>query len=129
MTDLIGNIISKLLDEKLKPLLDMQQQLIDQNLKLSEQLNSETPIKPPKLMRSTNMPVYNNNENVTLVKNEEGIFYVTGNTYPIKDDIKKIGAMFNDNRQPKVWSFNPGVTIEQITEVLSSKCNLENKIK
>ena len=28
------NDISKLLDEKLKPLLDMQQQLIDQNIRL-----------------------------------------------------------------------------------------------
>ena len=128
MSDSTSDIISKLLDEKLKPLLDMQQQLIDQNLKLSEQLNRETSIKPPKLTRSTNMPVYNNKENVTLLKNEEGIFYVTGNTFPIKDEIKKIGAMFNDNRQQKVWSFNPGVTVEQITESLSSKCTLENKI-
>ena len=105
----------------------MQQQLIDQNLKLSEQLNRENSIKPPKLVRSTNIPTYNK-ENVILLKNEEGIFYVTGNTFPIKDEIKKIGALFNDNRQQKVWSFNPGVTIEQITESLSSKCNLENKV-
>ena len=119
------NDISKLLDEKLKPLLDMQQQLIDQNIRLSEQINNTAPAKPPKLVRSTN--IMNNKEDVTLMKNDQGIYYVTGNTYPIKDDIKNIGAMFNDNRQLKVWSFNPGVSVDEITQSLSSKCKLEDK--
>ena len=119
------NDISKLIDEKLKPLLDMQQQLIDQNIRLSEQINNTPPLKPPKLVRSTN--IMNNKEDVTLMKNDQGIYYVTGNTYPIKDDIKNIGAMFNDSRQLKVWSFNPGVSVDEITESLSSKCKLENK--
>ena len=119
------NDISKLLDEKLKPLLDMQQQLIDQNIRLSEQINNTSTSNPPKLVRSNN--IMNNKEDVTLMKNEQGIYYVTGNTYPIKDDIKTIGAMFNDSRQLKVWSFNPGVSVGEITESLSSKCKLENK--
>tara|TARA_Y100000389_G_scaffold38887_1_gene33281 strand:+ start:956 stop:1336 length:381 start_codon:yes stop_codon:yes gene_type:complete len=119
------NDISKLLDEKLKPLLDMQQQLIDQNIRLSEQINNTPPSNPPKLVRSTN--IMSNKEDVTLMKNDQGIYYVTGNTYPIKDDIKNIGAMFNDSRQLKVWSFNPGVSVDEITKSLSSKCKLENK--
>ena len=109
------NDISKLLDEKLKPLLDMQQQLIDQNIRLSQQINNTPPSKPPKLVRSTN--IMNNKEDVTLMKNDQGIYYVTGNTYPINDD----------SRQLKVWSFNPGVLVDEITESLSSKCKLEDK--
>ena len=123
----IEKIIEKMLDVKLKPLLDMQQQLINQNLKLSEDLlNNKPPTKQqqPKILKSKL-----DSDEVEIKKNENGVFYVTGNTFPIKDDIKMVGtgARWNDNRAPSVWSFNNDVTLDQIKDVLDKKCKLVDK--
>jgi hypothetical protein len=126
------NVISTMLDAKLKPLLDMQQQLINQNLKLSEQLlnrpaiasappsSSSTPPRPP--VRTTS---YSNesSDGVKIAKNPNGRYYVTGKTFDIKDTIKELGADWS--KSDKHWLFNDGVTESQIRTKLGTVCKVQ----
>ena len=124
----LENLLVKILDLKLRPLLDMQQQLINQNLKLSEDLLNLKP-KPSVKQHAKILKTKLDSDDVEIKKNKNGILYVTGNTFPIKDNIKQVGsgAKWNDNREQNVWSFNNDVTLEQIKDILHDKCTLIDK--
>ena len=126
-------VMNTILDAKLKPLLDMQQQLINQNLKLSEQLlnrpaiasptppSSGAPPRPPARQQTQSTDSYDNT--VKIAKNTNGRYYVTGKTFDIKDTIKELGADWS--KSDKHWLFNDGVTESQIRTKLGAVCKIQ----
>ena len=118
----------QLLDDRLKPLLDMQQQLITQNINLSGQLeealknNSTNPPQAPernpqepKVSTKKKTP-YQKSSKIIIDKNAEGRIFLTGNTYNIKEGLKdKFGASWQ-GKPDSFWLLNENVDIEEVKD-------------
>lgn len=94
MTDL-----EKLLDKKMQPLMEMQQQLIDQNIRLSNQLSEALKISPPAPPNTpknhTRARGMAKSRGIVIDKLDDGSLTLSGNTFDIKDTIKSLGGTWN----------------------------------
>jgi hypothetical protein len=141
-SDILNNVMKEL-DKKLRPLLEMQQQLIDQNMKLSNQLEQSifnnsrltggisevanctnttressggsviTKVKKP---NKQNKPMKYESKNIVIDTNEEGRITLSGKTYDIKEGLKtEFGAQWKD----RCWTLN-----EESTDVEVIKAHI-----
>jgi len=130
MTSFTNEEFLELLNSKLNPLMEMQQQLIDQNINLSAQLeealkgSSGRPQKnvnnnaknsyEPKV--STSKKPYKKETKIIIDKNTEGRIILNGKTYDIKEGLKdKFGAQWQ-GKPDSFWLLNEGVDIEDVKE-------------
>jgi len=94
--------LEKLIDRKMAPLMEMQQQLIDQNIRLSAQL-AEAMARPSQAPTPTpaNTPTNRTRarapktRGIVIGKIDDGSLSLTGNTFDIKDTIKSLGGSWN----------------------------------
>ena len=129
-----------ILDEKLKPLMEMQQQLIDQNIKLSTKLEEALTISknsPQQEKKSYEPKVsttkktqsqYQKPTKIIIDKNNEGRIILTGKTYDIKEGLKdKFGAQWQ-GKPNSFWLLDEDTDIEEVkdfckeTEEIQVKC-------
>lgn len=103
MADDLTNL-ERLIDRKMKPLMEMQQQLIDQNIKLSAQLTSAlsaAPTPPPTPTAASYSRFTPKSRGIVIDRMDDGRLSITGNTFDIKDTIKDLGGSWN--KPHKSW--------------------------
>ena len=123
----------KLLDAKISPLVDVYQQLITQNIALTEQLATLTlenknkggaaksvggvGVKTNKT--STVRPV-----NVVVDKDDDGVISVVGKTFDVKELIKTEPLNGRWNSTITGWTLDEQATIQDVKDALGEKCSL-----
>ena len=104
MADDLTNL-ERLIDKKMAPLMEMQQQLIDQNIKLSAQLSSAlsaAPTPPPTPSGASYTRSFTpKSRGIVIDRMGDGRLSIMGNTFDIKDTIKELGGSWD--KPHKSW--------------------------
>jgi len=122
----------KLLDAKILPLVDVYQQLIAQNIALSDQLATLTLEKNRggSTKGSTSSTVKTNKTSnvravgVVIDKDDDGVISVVGKTFDVKEIIKAEPLNGRWNSAITGWTLDEQATIQDVKDALGDKCSL-----
>jgi len=124
--------LEELLEERLKPLMEMQQQLINQNITLSTRLDETLKIqgqgetsgrvvrtstttekkREPRVASKSRSKA----KDITIDRNKAGVLIVSGKTYDVRPDLKKdFGALWQPDDFH--WLLDADADIEAVKEV------------
>jgi len=132
----ILNELEKIIDTKLSPMLELQQQLINQNIHLTALLEKRTSntSNTPKGVKTSNYSSSEKNKTsysksifAIIDHNSDGVLVISGNNYDVKEIIKDEPLNGVWTKDKKCWTLSENATVADIKDKLEGKCELTFK--